>query len=55
MEENRTHTRVPLSEISETPNHGTYVTDGELAKYGIFAGAVLLALSLFALFRKRSA
>ena len=52
MEKNKKYSRITLSEIKENPAHGTYLTNGELIKYTIFAGACLL-LSVFAFFGKR--
>ena len=54
MNENRKHYRIPLQELRENPDKGIYMTQGELKKYGIFAGLITILLAVFALFpRKR--
>lgn len=52
--EGRKHYRVALQEIQENPAKGIYLTKGELQKYGVFAGLMLLLLTFIAVFdRKR--
>lgn len=53
MQEPRKHTRVAVTEIKETPHNGVYLTKEELRKYGIFAGAVLFILTVFAVFDRK--
>lgn len=52
MHEKRRHYRVALRELRENPDKGVYITEGELKKYGIFAGIVLFLLAVVSLFRK---
>ena len=40
MDGNRKHYRVALQELRENPDKGIYLTQSELKKYGIFAGAM---------------
>ena len=47
MEKNKKYSRIPLSEIKESPSHGTYLTNSQLTKYSIFAGACLLTPLVF--------
>ena len=53
MDENRKHYRVSLSELRENPDKGIYLTQNELKKYGIFAGLMLVILTLFAVFDRK--
>lgn len=53
MEEQKTYRRVALSEIKESPAKGVYLTNGELKKYGIFAGILLSLLTICAVFDRK--
>ena len=53
MHEKRRHYRVALRELRENPDKGVYITEGELKKYGIFAGVILFILTVFAVFDRK--
>ncbi len=53
MQEKRTHTRVPLKTIRETPADGVYITKNDLRNYGAFAGLFFLLLSAFAVLGRK--
>ncbi|MBR6541764.1 MAG: hypothetical protein IKT73_01015 [Anaerotignum sp.] len=53
MDGNRKHYRVALQELRENPDKGIYLTQGELKKYGIFAGLMLAALTILAVFDRK--
>lgn len=53
MQEKRTHYRVPIKKINETPANGVFLTREELHKYGIFAGLLLIVLTFFAVFGRK--
>lgn len=51
--EGRKHYRVALQEIQENPAKGIYLIKGELQKYGVFAGLMLLLLTFIAVFDRK--
>ena len=53
MDGNCKHYRVALQELRENPDKGIYLTQGELKKYGIFAGLMLAALTFIAVFDRK--
>lgn len=53
MNEPRKHYRVALRELRENPDKGIYITEGELKKYGIFAGIILFILTVFTVFDRK--
>ena len=53
MQEKRTHKRIPLKTVRETPADGVYITNNDLRNYGAFAGLLFLLLSAFAFLGKK--
>ena len=53
MQEKRTHKRIPLKTVRETPADGVYITKNDLRNYGAFAGLFFLLLSAFAVLGRK--
>ncbi len=54
MPKNKSHSRVSLKDIRETPTNGIYVTHAEIKKMGLYAGVFFLILTILAVFNRKS-